>query len=196
MNTKIYHGDLTAENLARAICTRFDDNNLRARYSKSGDQYIVQINSRNTALSGGKTSIGLTIQQVEEGVAVKLGKQDWLGIAASLGVSALSLRMNPLNILGRLDDIAQDINNLSLDDRLMEVIDEVASTMGASQQLSERIRRTACEYCNAANPVGEPRCIACGAPLGDSQPRTCGRCGFVAAPEDVSCGNCGTKLPT
>jgi hypothetical protein len=194
MNTKIYHGNLTAENLARAICTRFDDNNLRAKYSKSGDQYIVQINSRNTAMSGGKTSIGLTIQQLEEGVAVKLGKQDWLGIAASLGVSALSLRMNPLNLLGRLDDIAQDIENLSLDDRLMEVIDEVASTMGASQQLSERIRRTACAYCNTANPVGEPRCIACGAPLGDSQPRTCGRCGFVAAPEDTACTNCGANL--
>lgn len=194
MNTKIYHGNLTAENLARAICTRFDDNNLRARYSKSGDQYIVKINSRNTALSGGKTSIGLTIQQLEEGVAVKLGKQDWLGIAASLGVSALSLRINPLNLLGRLDDIAQDIENLSLDDRLMEVIDEVASTMGASQQLSERMRRLACEYCNTANPVGEPRCLACGAPLGDSQPRTCSKCGFVAAPEDIVCGNCASKL--
>jgi len=194
MNTKIYHGNLTAENLARAICTRFDDNNLRARYSKSGDQYIVQINSRTNALSGGRTAIGMTIQQLEEGVAVKIGKQDWLGIAASLGVSALSLKMNPLNLLGRLDDIAQDIENLSLDDRLLEVIDEVASTMGASQQLSERIRRTACAYCTTANPVGEPRCIACGAPLGDAQPRTCRKCGFVAAPEDTDCTNCGAKL--
>ncbi len=194
MSTKIYHGNLTAENLARAICTRFDDNNLRARYSKSGDQYIVLINSRSSAISGGKTSIGMTIQQLEEGVAVKVGKQDWLGIAASLGVSALSLKMNPLNLLGRLDDIAQDIENLSLDDRLLEVVDEVASTMGASQQLAERIRRTACAYCNTANPVGEPRCIACGAPLGDVQPRTCSTCGFVAAPEDTACTNCGAQL--
>ena len=194
MKTKIYHGDITAENLARAICTRFDDHNIRARYSKSGDQYIVQITSRKNASSGGKTSLGLVIQQIEEGVAVKLGKQDWLGIAASLGLSALSFRLNPLNILGRLDDIAQDLENLSLDDRLLDVIDEVATTMGASQQLSERLRRLACEYCNTANPVGEPRCIACGAPLGDSQPRTCRRCGFVAAPEDIACTNCGAAL--
>ena len=195
MNTKIYHGDLKAETLARAICTRFDDDHFRARYSESDDQYVVQIASRNTAVSGGKTSIGLVIQQLEDGVAVQIGKQDWLGIAASLGLSALSMRLNPLNILGRLDDIAQDIGNLSLDDRLMEVIDEVASTVGASQQLSERMRRLSCEYCNTANPVGQPRCLACGAPLGDSQPRTCSKCGFVAAPGDTECSNCGAKLP-
>jgi hypothetical protein len=195
MKTKIYHGDITAENLAKAICARFDDHTIRALYSKSSDhQYVVQITSRKNAPSGGKTSLGLVLQQLEEGVAVKIGKQDWLGIAASLGVSALSFRLNPLNILGRLDDIAQDIENLSLDDRLLDVIDEVATTMGASQQLSERLRRLTCEYCNTANPVGEPRCIACGAPLGDSQPRTCDRCGFVAAPEDVACTNCGDPL--
>lgn len=194
MNTKIYHGDLTAEALAKAICTRFEDDHFRARYSKSADQYVVQIASKNNAISGGKTSIGLVIQQLEDGVAVKVGKQDWLGIAASLGVSALSMRMNPLNIIGRLDDIAQDIENLSLDDRLIEVIDEVASAVGASQQLSERMRRLSCEYCGTANPVGQPRCLACGAPLGSVQPRTCNQCGFVAAPGDVSCSNCGARL--
>ena len=195
MTTKIYHGNLTAENLTKAIVTRFNTDELSSNFAKSGDQYVIQIASRRDAPSGGKTSIGLVIQQLEEGIAVKIGKQDWLGIAASLGLSALSFRLNPLNIIGRLDDIAQDIENLSLDDRLWEVIDDVASTMGASQELSERLRRVACEYCNTANPVGQPRCIACGAPLGDSQPRTCPKCGFVAAEEDSNCTNCGEVLP-
>jgi len=194
MTTKIYHGKITAENLAKAIATRFNTNDLVTRYAKNGDQYHLQITSRRDAQSGGKTSIGLVLQQLEDGVAVKIGKQDWLGIAASLGLSALSLRINPLNILGRLDDIAQDIENLSLDDRLWEMIDDVATTMGASQQLSERLRRLACEYCDTANPVGEPRCIACGAPLGGTQPTTCNECGFVAAPEDIACTNCGSAL--
>lgn len=194
MTTKIYHGNITAENLTQAIVTRFDNNELSSRYSKSGDQYIIQIVSRRDAQSGGKTSIGLVIQQLEDGVAVKIGKQDWLGIAASLGLSALSFRLNPLNIIGRLDDIAQDIENLSLDDRLWEAIDDVASTMGASQELSERLRRLTCEYCNTANPVGQPRCIACGAPLGNSQPRTCTKCGFVAKEGDSVCSNCGADL--
>jgi len=194
MTTKIYHGKVTAENLAKAIATRFTTNDLVTRYTISDDQYNIQIATRRDAHSGGKTSIGLVLQQLEDGVAVKIGKQDWLGIVASLGLSAITLRLNPFNIIGRLDDIAQDIENLSLDDRLWDVIDDVAATMGASQQLSERLRRLACEYCNTANPVGEPRCIACGAPLGDTQPRTCHRCGFVAAPEDTACANCGTEL--
>jgi len=194
MTTKIYHGKITAENLAKAIATRFNTNDLVTRYARNEDQFHLQIASRRDAQSGGKTSIGLVLQQLDDGVAVKIGKQDWLGIAASLGLSALSFRFNPLNILGRLDDIAQDIENLSLDDRLWEMIDDVATTMGASQQLSERLRRLACEYCDTANPVGQPRCIACGAPLGGTQPRTCNKCGFVAAPEDIACTNCGSAL--
>ena len=194
MTTKIYHGKITAENLAKAIATRFNTDDLVTRYARNEDQFHLQISSRRDARSGGKTSIGLVLQQLDDGVAVKIGKQDWLGIAASLGLSALSFRFNPLNILGRLDDIAQDIENLSLDDRLWEMIDDVATTMGASQQLSERLRRLACEYCDTANPVGQPRCIACGAPLGGTQPRTCNKCGFVAAPEDIACTNCGSAL--
>jgi len=194
MTTKIYHGNITAKTLAKAISTRFTDEDLHARYTQSGEQYIVQIASRQDAQSGGKTSIGVVLQQLEDGVAVKIGKQDWLGIAASLGVSALTARRNPFGLIGRLDDIAQDIENLSLDDRLWTLIDEVAATMNSSQQLSERLRRMVCDYCNTANPVGEPRCIACGAPLGDVQPRTCRRCGFVAAPGDTACVNCGAAL--
>ena len=194
MTTKIYHGNITAKTLAQAITTRFSDKDLRAEYAKSGGQYIVQIASRRDAQSGGKTSIGVVLQELEDGVAVRIGKQDWLGIAASLGISALTARRNPFGLIGRLDDIAQDLENLSLDDKLWDLIDEVAATMNASQRLSERLRRTACEYCNTANPVGEPRCIACGAPLGDSQPRTCMRCGFVAAPLDTVCANCGAEL--
>ena len=87
----------------------------------------------------------MVLQQLEDGVAVKIGKQDWMGIAASLGMSALSVRRNPLSLLGRLDDIAQDIENLTLDDRLWELIDEVAETMNASQRLSEKLRRNKCQ---------------------------------------------------
>ena len=194
MDTKIYHGDVTAVNLAQALVGRFNRGNLKAQAVRNGDQVVVQIASRRDAKSGGQTALGLTLQQIEDGVTVRLGKQNWLGIAASLGVSVLMAKANPFNLLGRLDDLAQDIENLNLDDRVWEVIDEVAETMGASQQLSERLRRTGCAYCSTANPVGQPRCIACGAPLGDAQPRTCEHCGYVAAPDDSFCQNCGDKL--
>lgn len=194
MDTKIYHGEVKALDLAEVLVGRFNRGNMKAQAVKSGDQYVVQIASRRDARSGGQTALGLTLQQMKDGVAVRLGKQTWLGIAASLGVSVLMAKANPLNLLGRLDDLAQDIENLTLDDRVWEVIDEVAETMGASQQLTERLRRTGCAYCGTANPVGQPRCLACGAPLGDAQPRSCEHCGFVASPEDAVCQNCGDKL--
>lgn len=194
METKIYHGNITAGNLAKALATRFTHGDLFARAVQSGNQHIVQISTRNQPRSGGKTAIGVTIQQHKDGVVVKVGKQDWLGIAASLGKSAVYLGLNPLNILNRLDDIAQDIENLSLDDKIWETIDEVAQTMGASFALSEKLSRITCEYCDTANPVGEPRCLACGAPLGNSQPRTCKNCGYVAGPEDTKCQNCNEPL--
>lgn len=194
MDTKIYHGDIKAKDLAAALVGRFNRGNLMAQITQSGKQHIVQIASRRDARSGGHTALGLTLQQLEDGVAVKLGTQQWLGIAASLGATLLVARRNPLSLIGRLDDVAQDIENLNLEEQVWNVIDEVAETMGASQELSERLRRTGCAYCDTANPVGEPRCIACGAPLGDAQPRTCKRCGYVAAKEDTVCGNCGEKL--
>ena len=195
METRIYHGNITAENLAKALSTRFTQGDMSARAVRSGQQIIVQIGTRQYRKSGGQTALGVVLQQLDDGVAIKIGKQDWLGIAASLGISALSLRRSPLNIINRLDDIAQDIQNLNLDDRVWDVIDEVAATMGASQELSKRLKRMVCEYCDTANPVGEPRCIACGAPLGDVQPRTCPTCGFVAAPKDKICTNCNQPLP-
>lgn len=194
MNTRIYHGKLKAAELAQALVARFNRGNLAAQASKSGNQYIVQVASRAGAQSGGKTALGITLQQVDDGVAVKLGKQEWLGIAASFGATLLAVRSNPFRLIDRLDDIAQDIENLNLDDKVWDAIDEVAQTMGASHQLSERLRRTSCEYCDTANPVGQPRCLACGAPLGDAQPRTCQKCGYVAAPEDIACTNCSSPL--
>jgi hypothetical protein len=194
MDTRIFHGEIKARDLAQAIAARFNHSNLTSQFTQSGEQYIVQIASRRDSQSGGKTAIGITIQQNNDGVTVKIGEQEWLGIAASFGTTLLSVGRNPLNLLGRLDDLAQDLENLNLDDKIWEVIEEVAFTMGASHQLSEKLSRTVCEYCNTANPFGEPRCIACGAPLGGSQLRLCRYCGFVASPDDVTCQNCGSKL--
>jgi len=194
MDTRVFHGNIKAQDLAQALAARFSHGELKVQHAKSGEQYIVQIASRRDAQSGGKTALGITLQQIDDGVTVKLGKQELLGIAASLGTTLLAMGRNPLNLLGRLDDIAQDIENFNLDDKVWEVIEEVAITMGASHQLSEKLKRIGCEYCNTANPVGQPSCIACGAPLGSSQPKTCNECGFIAASDDVTCQNCGNEL--
>jgi hypothetical protein len=123
-----------------------------------------------------------------------LGQQAWLGVAASLGMSALAALRNPFSLLGRLDDIAQDIENLQLGEKIWQVIDQSARSAGASTELSDRLKRLTCEHCGTANPVGDPSCMACGAPLGKAQPRTCRNCGYVARPDDKKCENCKQDL--
>jgi ribosomal protein L40E len=136
----------------------------------------------------------MIIQKHEDGILVSLGDQEWLGVAASLGQTALSVFQNPLNIIGRLDDVAADVDSLKLPEKVWEAIERFVKSRGASLQISERLRTTVCPYCNAANPVGAASCVQCGAPLGDVQPGTCSSCGFVNVKDARFCANCGTNL--
>ena len=122
---------------------------------------------------------------------VELGQQEWLGVAASLGTTVLSAVLNPINLLGRLDDIAQDITNLQLNEKIWQVVESVTRAAGAGQELSERLSSVSCEFCGSANPVGESTCVACGAPLGKDQPKACPKCGYVLVHAENFCPNCG-----
>ena len=195
MEQRLYHGNITPTDLAEALIARFNRGNLRAQQFGNDERLIVQIGSRPGTMTGGDTAISVILQKIEDGVAVRLGQQAWLGIAASLGTTALAALRSPFNLLGRLDDLAQDIQNLQIDEQVWQAIEDVARASGASQELSERLRRTTCPYCLTANPVGEPSCIACGAPLGEVQPRTCPNCGFVVKTSESICPNCKQALP-
>ena len=194
MEQRIYHGDISPDNIGRALIAKFNRGNLRALQLGSGNQVVVQIATQPGARSGGDTALSVTIQKVPDGVAIQVGKQAWLGVAASLGMSAFTALRNPLALLGRIDDIAQDIENLSLNEKVWEAVDEIARATGTGFELTERFKRSACPYCNTANPVGESACIACGAPLGDAQPSTCPNCGYVIKPGEHFCPNCGKPI--
>lgn len=194
METRIFHGDITPNDIARALLAKFNRGNLRAQTFGKGKKVVIQIATRERPASGGQTAMSVTLQEVEDGVAVQLGKQSWLGVAASLGMTALTTWRNPWSLLGRLDDLAQDIENLQISEQVWNVIENAAQAAGASFQLSERLRRIVCSHCNTANPVGEPSCIACGAPLGDDQLETCMNCGFVVKTNESHCPNCGQRL--
>ncbi|MQC26114.1 MAG: hypothetical protein DWG76_01510 [Chloroflexi bacterium] len=194
MKKKIYHGPLNLDEVAQALAGFFNRGALSAQLSRANNQAFVQIVTRNIGHSGGRTSLGVALRQVEDRLEVEVGKQAVLGIAASLGATALLALRNPLNLLGRLDDVAQDFENLELDDQVWELVDRLAADAGASHEFTERLKRLTCDYCRVANPVGEGRCLACGAPLGDVQPFTCSNCGNVVLGNEKQCPNCGYKL--
>jgi DNA-directed RNA polymerase subunit RPC12/RpoP len=172
----------------------FNRGNLLAQTVGQANKLAVQIATRRGAQSGGQTALTVNVQNVEDGIMIEIGQQAWLGVAASLGQTALSALRNPFSLLGRLDDLAQDIENMQLQENVWRTIDSAARALGASHELSERLQRIVCDYCETANPLGEGSCIACGAPLGNSRPVTCPTCGFVITKEEKICPNCNQKL--
>jgi hypothetical protein len=172
----------------------FNRGNLYAQVIGNKDRMAVQIATRNGIRSGGQTALTVNLHTVEDGIMVEVGQQAWLGVAASLGHTALSALRNPFSLLGRLDDLAQDIESMQLIEKTWNIIDRTMTALQASYALSEKLARLTCEYCGAANPLGEACCLSCGAPLGDAHPTACPRCGFVVAADETICPNCKGKL--
>lgn len=194
MDRRIFHGTISAREFGQALVAQFNRGNLRAQQFSRNGKVIVQIATRARPFSGGTTALTIYLEGVEDGVAVQVGEQAWLGIAASIGTTILSVWRNPFNLIHRLDDIAQDVENIQVSDQVWQVIENFARMRGATFELSERLRRMMCAYCETANPVGESRCIACGAPLGEVQPRTCLNCGFVVRSSEKKCPNCNHTI--
>jgi hypothetical protein len=194
MDRRIFHGNIEPADIAQALLGEFNHGNMHAQVVGQSKHMAVQISTRMGAQSGGQTALTVTIQDAEDGIMVEIGQQAWLGVAASLGQTAFSALRNPFSLLGRLDDLAQDIENIQLSDSVWKVIDRTVATAGASHELSDRLKRVMCDYCQTANPIGESSCIACGAPLGTVQPTTCPNCGFVVSQNEAICPNCNKKL--
>lgn len=193
MDRRILHGNIKPNDISHALMSEFNRGNLQAQIIGHANKLAVQISTRRGAMSGGQTALTVAVQSTEDGVIVEIGQQAWLGVAASIGHTALSVLRNPFSILGRLDDLAQDIEHIQMKEKVWETINSAASALGASHELSARLKRVACVYCDTANPLGEGSCIACGAPLGDIHPTSCSNCGYAIKDNESSCPNCGQK---
>jgi len=194
---RTYHGAIGPGDLAQGLIAEFNRGNLRAQQLGNPDHLIVQIQTSRAPTSGGRTGISVHLIRVEDGVLVSIGDQELFGVAASLGataLAALAALRNPLALVTRLDDLAEDVSSLQLTSRIWQTIERVAEGLGASFEISERLRRLVCAYCTTPNPVGEAHCIACGAPLGEAQPVACKNCGHVSPAGATRCTSCGKAL--
>lgn len=196
METRIFHGDIQPEDIAKDLIAHYHRGNYQVQRIGSGGRIAVQIATSPRARSGGQTALTVTIHKVEDGISVQLGQQAWFGVAASLGMTALSALRDPFSLIHRIDDIAQDVESLQLTEQIWKLIADSARQHGVGFALSERLRRSICPYCNTANEIASGRCVACGAPLGDVQPLTCLKCGFVVRTNERNCPNCGAVLPS
>jgi len=195
MNQETFHGPVTPDDFVHSLIAEFDQGNLDVQAHGDPEHRVVQIATDTFARSGGRTALTIHLSRIEDGVLVQMGEQQWLGIAASLGISALAALRNPLALLNRLDDIGQDIASMQLIERVQANLDRTAATHGASHELSERLRTLECAYCTTPNPVGAPHCIACGAPLSGAQPVACPNCGYVVRADVTICPQCKKPIP-
>lgn len=196
MEQKFFHGDITPDSISQALISNFNRGNYQVQQIGEGNQIAVQIATHNYQQSGGPTALSVHIQRIPDGVTVKLGQQAWFGVAASIGTTALAAFRNPFSLISRLDDLAQDVESIKLHDEVWNVIESTCRALGSGFEFSDRFKRYVCDYCDTANPPGEPRCIACGAPLGGIQPTTCKFCGFIIKRPEKYCPNCHRQLLT
>ncbi len=194
MEPRIYHGDFEPSALAQALIAHFNRGNLRVQQLGDDQRTIVQIATRERPNSGGSTALTVHLHAVADGVMVQVSQQAWLGVAASLGMTAIAALRNPFSLISRLDDLAQDVEYLQLRDQVLQILDTAAKRIGSGHELSERLRRSVCSYCDTPNPIEASSCSACGAPLGDVQPLTCRKCGFVVRRSETRCPNCQNPL--
>ena len=194
MDRRVFHGNITTTDIAQALMAEFNQGNTQTQILGEKSNLTIQIASSQYSRSGGRTGVSVNLQQVEDGIMVQVGEQQWLGVAASLGQTAISALLNPLNLLSRLDDIAQDVSSLQINEKIWQTVNDVVHNAGASQELSERLSSVTCAFCGAANPVGGSTCAACGAPLGNEQPKTCPKCGYVLTHDEKFCPNCGQVI--
>src|ERR1051326_7810491 len=111
MDRRIFHGNIQPSDIAQALLAEFNRGNLYAQVTGQPSKLAVQIATRMGAQSGGQTALTISMQSADDGIIVEIGQQAWLGVAASLGQTALSALRNPFSLLNRLDDLAQDIEN-------------------------------------------------------------------------------------
>lgn len=95
MEQRIFHGTITTNDIAQSLISEFNHGNLRAQQFGKGKRVLVQIATHHRPTSGGHTAISVDPRQVEDGVSIQIGKQSWMGVAASFGQTALEALRNP-----------------------------------------------------------------------------------------------------
>ncbi|HEC33614.1 MAG TPA: zinc ribbon domain-containing protein [Chloroflexi bacterium] len=192
MEQRTYRGEVSPEALADALVAQFSGGDLMAQRVGQGDHVLVQIASRDWGWGGPQTALTVGIARVEGGVEVSLGQQRWLGAVADLAQTGLMALVNPISIITRIDDVARSIAGLTLPQQVWEAVDHYCGSVGASLGLRAEEAVVTCPYCGVANPIGAPKCSACGAPLADVQPVACSHCGLLLPPGARFCSRCGT----
>jgi hypothetical protein len=194
MEQRTYRGDIDPEGLADALVAQFNSRDLKSQRVGRADHMLVQIATREWGWGGPQSALTVGIARVEGGIQVSLGQERWLGAVADLAQTGLQALVNPLSLIGHIDDIARSVSGLTLPQQVWEAVEHYVESVGASLGMTVEETVVTCPYCGVGNPIGAPKCSACGGPLGDAQPIACARCGLLNNAQANFCARCGAAL--
>ena len=193
-DVRTYWGRISASDLARTLVQHFNTADTQAQMAGDKDRILVQVGSRQVERRDPSTALTVGIVQEKESVTVTIGHQKWLSLAADLAKTGLLALINPWNLLHELDDVARNVDWFNLRKEVWDAIDQYCLALGGSLGAPAALTQVACPYCGVGSPIGEAKCSACGAPLGDYQPITCHQCGFMLPHDKRFCTRCGASL--
>jgi DNA-directed RNA polymerase subunit RPC12/RpoP len=133
------------------------------------------------------------INPSEKGIVATMSEERVEGVFLDLVKTGVKALLQPLSLLGELDDVARNIQQLRLRDAVWEAVEQYCREEEATKG-GGPMAHVVCPYCGTPNPVGQLTCSACHAPLAEVQPIACPRCGFLNDPENARCVQCGAIL--
>lgn len=190
-----YHGNLSPDDMARALVMRFDEGDTRAQWMRDAEKRaVVQVRSRKAEHGDPNTAVTVHITPSETGVVVSVSEQKWLGVAADLARTGVKGWLNPMRLLNEIDDIARNVRWLGMRSEIWKAVEEYCQSRGSGRGTAALLKNVVCSYCGTPNDIGAHNCNACKAPLTAEQPIVCPQCGFLNNPEASLCVNCGGRL--
>ena len=190
MEQRTYHGKIDPDQVANALIARFNQGGTAAQRLGRGDSLIVQIGTLDRYRRT-ENGLAVTITRTADGVNVSVGQPAWLDAAADLAQAGLGALLNPVSLLGKLDEVARDVISFGLPQQVWETVDKYCRSVGAGLGGSAQTTALVCAYCGVANRPGAPTCVGCGAPLGEVQPIYCPQCGLLMKAGTKRCPRCG-----
>jgi predicted RNA-binding Zn-ribbon protein involved in translation (DUF1610 family) len=195
MDQKTYHGEIDPQELADVLVSHFDQGDLTAQKTGRTDRVVVQISTgRHRRRGDPQTSLVVTIAKAEDGVTVTVGEQQVLGIAADLVQTGIGALLNPMSLIGEIDDVVRNVSKLNLPDQVWEAVEEYCRSVGAGLGLAPEKVLVTCPFCGVGNPIGVGKCPSCGGSLADVQPITCPKCGQILEHDAKFCTRCGARI--
>ncbi len=125
---RAYHGTLAPGDLAKALVVRFDSGETQAHWmAAEAGRAVVQIQSRRMEHRDPTTAVTVHISPTKIGITVSVSEQQVLSVAADMAKTGVEAWLNPLRLLGEIDDIARNARWLGLRAEVWKAVDEYCS---------------------------------------------------------------------